>query len=175
MDNQFRPQGVTTPAKWDIGAHELKSPALIAAASPSTLSLGNQSINTSATQVITLGGRGAQGSVTFVSASFGSIGILGLDFGNQTGNVPSIVTLSNSGTAPLVINSASVTNVLGAAFSMPAGAANDTCSGKTIAVGATCTVTIQFNGPLGNSLRTAVLSITDNGTGSPQTLAVRGN
>lgn len=175
VDNQFRPQGVTTPAKWDIGAHELKSPALIAAASPSTLSLGNQSINTSATQVITLGGRGAQGSVTFVSASFGSIGILGLDFGNQTGNVPSIVTLSNSGTAPLVINSASVTNVLGAAFSMPAGAANDTCSGKTIAVGATCTVTIQFNGPLGNSLRTAVLSITDNGTGSPQTLAVRGN
>jgi len=99
------------------------------------------------------------------------LGVRTLAFGNQTGAVSSTVTLRNSGTAPINFTSATVGNVIGTAFSKTA----DTCSGATVPVGSTCTVTVQFVGPAGNSVRVGSLTMVDNATGSPQVLGLSGN
>ncbi|MGA7178364.1 MAG: Ig-like domain-containing protein [Thiobacillaceae bacterium] len=94
-----------------------------------------------------------------------------LSFGNRNGSVSDTVTLTIGGTASVTFGTATVTNGTGTAFSKGA----DSCSGNTFAVGATCTITVNFNGPTGNSARTGTLTVPHNGTGSPATLALTGS
>ena len=95
-----------------------------------------------------------------------------LAFGNRTGNVTDTVTLTMGGTQDAVFGTASVTNTLGSAFSIT----GDTCSGTTKAPGTTCTITINFNGPGGNSGRAGTLSLPYTGpSGSPATLGLTGS
>ena len=138
------------------------------------------SINDNATpspQQVSLSGTGTvlQGTVSFDSATFGTLqtvfGVRTLAFGNQSGAVSSTVTLRNSGTAPINFTSATVGNLIGTAFSKT----DDTCSGTTVAVGGTCSITVQFVGPAGNSARLGSLTMVDNATGSPQLLGLSGN
>jgi hypothetical protein len=111
-----------------------------------------------------------QGTVTFTSASFGTLSGGTLAFGNlANGNYSSTVTLTIGGAAPVTFGTLTVTNSSGSGFTKGA----DTCSGQTVAVGGTCTVTINFNGNA-NSQKTGTLTVPDNGAGNPQTLALTG-
>ncbi len=75
------------------------------------------------------------------------------------------VTLSNPGTAPLTISAIGITGSGAAAFTQ-----TNNC-GKSLPVNATCTITLSF-APTTATEFAAMLSITDNATGSPQVVSL---
>ncbi len=77
------------------------------------------------------------------------------------------VTLTNSGTSTLALTSFTILGTNSGDFSQ-----TNTC-GTTLAPGASCTISVTFT-PLAKNARTASLSIADNATGSPQTVALSG-
>jgi hypothetical protein len=118
---------------------------------------------------------GVQGA-EFTSATLGTLSFVTnqrtLAFGNLSGAQTSVVTVTVVGpSAVTFISPATVSNGTGTAFSKGA----DTCSGMTVAAGGTCTITINFAAPSGNSSRTGTLSVPDNTTGSPQSLSLTGS
>jgi hypothetical protein len=91
---------------------------------------------------------------------------LSLAFGSQTVGTTSSqqpVTLSNTGDAPLQIQS--ITASIGFA-------ATNSC-GTSLAPGASCTLLITFS-PVAAGSQSGTLSISDNAAGSPQTVALSG-
>jgi hypothetical protein len=93
-----------------------------------------------------------------------------LAFGNQSVGAASAVqtvTLSNTGNAALSITSLTVKGTNGSSFAQA-----NTC-GSSVAAGATCTVSVKF-APSATGSSTASLSITDNASGSPQTVSLSG-
>jgi Abnormal spindle-like microcephaly-assoc'd, ASPM-SPD-2-Hydin len=116
-------------------------------------------------QTVALTGAGTAPAVTLNPTSLG--------FGNQLINTTSAAqtgTLTNSGTAPLAINSISITGTNSGDF-----AQTNTCplSPSTLAAGGSCTISVTFT-PSATGSRTASLSISDNAAGSPQTVALTG-
>ena len=92
-----------------------------------------------------------------------------LTFASQLVAVPSstqAVTLTNNGPGNVVVSSVSITGTNGGDFSQ-----TNTCG--TVAQGNTCTITVTFN-PTATGSRTASVSITDNATGSPQSIPLTG-
>ena len=90
-----------------------------------------------------------------------------LTFASQTVGTTSAaqtVTVSNTGSAALTISSISASGDF---------AETNTCGGS-VAVGANCTVSITFT-PTASGTRTGTLSITDNVSGSPQTVTLSGS
>jgi Beta-propeller repeat/Abnormal spindle-like microcephaly-assoc'd, ASPM-SPD-2-Hydin len=87
---------------------------------------------------------------------------------------PQTVTLKNTGGTTLNITAAPA--ISGANASDFAVAAGTTCTnGSTVAANATCVINITFTPPAGASgSRSATLTIADNATGSPQTVAITG-
>ncbi|MEK7752986.1 MAG: SBBP repeat-containing protein, partial [Acidobacteriota bacterium] len=95
-----------------------------------------------------------------------------LSFGNQnvgTTSASKTVTLTNSGTAPLVITTVTLTGAKPGDFNKT----GDTCAGATIAAGNTCTMTVTF-APTALGSRSAALSVTDNAPDSPQSVPLSG-
>jgi hypothetical protein len=93
-----------------------------------------------------------------------------LAFGSQSVGTTSpaqTVSLSNTGGAALSISSIAVTGTNASDF-----AQTNTC-GSTVAAGANCTISVTFK-PSASGTRTASLSITDNASGSPQTVSLSG-
>jgi hypothetical protein len=92
-----------------------------------------------------------------------------LNFGTQTvgATASQTITVTNSGTAALSISSVQ----LGGTNSTDFTETNNCIS--SVAPNATCTITVTFD-PAATGSRTALLSITDNATGSPQTVALSG-
>jgi hypothetical protein len=89
-----------------------------------------------------------------------------LTFGTQLRNTtspPQTVTLTNTGTASLSITSIRT----GADFSQ-----TNNCPSSVLA-GATCTINVSFT-PAANGTYTSSLAVTDNATGSPQTVSLSG-
>ena len=84
-----------------------------------------------------------------------------------TTSAPQSITVTNSGSASLFINSAAVPNTLD--FTE----VNDGCSGLTLAPGASCGVAITF-APTGSGTRSAAFTVTDNAANSPQTVPISG-
>ena len=78
-----------------------------------------------------------------------------------------MVSVTNSGTASLFINSAAVPNTLD--FTV----VGDGCSGLTLAVGTSCTMSIAFN-PQNVGTRSAALVVTDNAPNGPQRASLTG-
>ncbi len=78
-----------------------------------------------------------------------------------------VLTIANTGSAPLKVTSANLNGANAADFSITA----NTCA--TIAADATCTITISF-APSGAGARTATLTIADNAPGSPQKIPLNG-
>jgi hypothetical protein len=72
-------------------------------------------------------------------------------------------TLSNTGTAPLTISGITITGDF---------AETNTC-GTTLAVGATCTINVTFT-PATIGTRSGSVTVTDNASGSPQTVSLTG-
>jgi len=91
--------------------------------------------------------------------------------GNLSGQQSSIVTITvNNG--PVSFTSANVTNSNGgSAFSKTVG--GDTCSGHTVPADYLHR-DLGFTAPTGRTNRSGTLTVTDNATGSPQTLRLSG-
>ncbi|HET8910464.1 MAG TPA: choice-of-anchor D domain-containing protein [Ktedonobacteraceae bacterium] len=93
-----------------------------------------------------------------------------LSFGNQnvtTTSTAQTVTLSNTGNASLSISGISVTGSNASDF-----AQTNSCP-ASLAANANCTISVTFT-PSSTNARSANLSITDNASGSPQTVALSG-
>src|SRR6202043_2278965 len=89
-----------------------------------------------------------------------------LTFGNQNVNTTSAaqtVTLTNSGTAALTITSI----VASAPY-----AQTNTCP-ASVAAGANCSINVTFT-PTVTGSQPGTITVTDNATGSPQTVALSG-
>ena len=103
------------------------------------------------------------GTVTQLSAT-------GVNFGDQkvgTSSASVPVKLTNEGSVPLSITQISISGVNQTDFSQ----ANN--CGKGIAAGATCSISVSFT-PLATGVRTAAVSVSDNGGASPQTVSLTG-
>ncbi|PYU91478.1 MAG: hypothetical protein DMG25_14595, partial [Acidobacteria bacterium] len=84
-----------------------------------------------------------------------------------TTSAPQRVTLSNTGSGPLLINSIATSGGNSGDF-----AQTNNC-GSSLAAGASCTINVTFS-PTGLLLRSSTLAITDNASGSPQTVSLTG-
>ena len=93
-----------------------------------------------------------------------------VDFGNQavgTTSSAQTITLTNSGSASLTLDSITLTGSNGTDF-----AQTNNC-GATVAAGSSCTITATF-APKVAAARSAAISISDNTPGSPQTVPLSG-
>jgi hypothetical protein len=136
-----------------------------AAAGSRSASLVITDNGTGSPQAVTLSGTGAVPAVGLSPAT--------LSFGNQTVNTTSAAqgtTLTNNGPGALTITSIGITGTNAGDY-----AQTNTCplSPATLAVAGTCTISVTFK-PTASGSRTASVSITDNGTGSPQTVGLSG-
>ncbi len=77
------------------------------------------------------------------------------------------VTAKNTGTAPFTLSSVTVTGASPGDYSQ-----TNNC-GSSVAVNASCTISVVFK-PTAAGTRTASLTLTDNATGSPQTVPLTG-
>jgi hypothetical protein len=105
-------------------------------------------------------GTGVQGTVSFTASSPGTLLTNAngrtLEFGNRTGIVPSTMTIANTGTAPVTYGLATVSNLVGTAFSL----GTNNCTGTTRNPGQTCQIQVIFNAGLaGDNPRTGTLSV----------------
>jgi hypothetical protein len=93
-----------------------------------------------------------------------------LAFGNQTVNTTSAtqtLTLSNAGTAALSISSIAISGA------NPADFAETNNCGSSLAAGASCAIQVSFT-PASVASFSASVAITDNATGSPQSVSLTG-
>jgi hypothetical protein len=118
---------------------------------------------TGSPQTVSLSGTGTAPIVSLSPAS--------LAFGNvpaDTTSTSQVVTLSNTGNAALSLTSSTFTGTNASDF-----AKTETC-GSSVGAGAKCTIVVMFT-PSASGSRTAALSISDNATGSPQTVPLSGS
>jgi hypothetical protein len=93
-----------------------------------------------------------------------------LNFANQpvgTKSLSKTITLSNKGDVTVSISGISITGTNASDF-----AQSNTC-GNRVAAGASCFITVTFT-PSAKGSRSAAVSVSDNGGGSPQKVALRG-
>src|SRR5437773_1514294 len=98
------------------------------------------------------------------AASTVSLSPTSLTFANQTVGATSaakVVTLSNSGSAALSISGIAIAGTNSADFTQ-----THTCL-SSLAAGTSCTISVTFK-PAATGTRSASVSVTDNGSGSPQ-------
>jgi hypothetical protein len=113
-------------------------------------------------QMVALTGTGVAPVVTLGGSS--------ISFGNQIVGMSSavqMVTLSNTGTATLTISSIAITGTNSGDFSQ-----TNTC-GASVAAGANCSISVTFK-PTATGSRAASVTITDNASGSPQSVSLTG-
>jgi phospholipase C len=115
-------------------------------------------------QTVALSGTGTAGTPA-VSLSPASLTFAAQVAG--TSSATQMITLTNTGTGTLNLTSISVTGANPSDF-----AQTNTC-GTSVAAGANCTISVTFT-PTGKNTRTASVSISDNATGSPQTVDLTG-
>jgi hypothetical protein len=97
----------------------------------------------------------------------------GVSFGGQlalTQGVARAVTVTNGGTAPLAVFRAGLAGVAAADFPITA----DGCSGRSLASGASCAVSLAFR-PLGFGVRQARLGFATNATGTASSVLLTGS
>jgi len=134
------------------------APAALGARS-ATLSIASNAVNGLA--VLSLSGTGAAAATPAVTLT-----PVTLDFGNQTigiASTPRVITLANSGSAPLALSSI----VASGAF-----AVTHTC-GAMLAAAASCTLSTTFTPALAGAA-TGSVAIASNAAGSPNVVALTG-
>ena len=95
-----------------------------------------------------------------------------LPFGSEnmgTTSAPLTVTLTNTGTANLILSTVTVGGTNSGDFAK----STDSCTGATVTSLRTCTVDVTFT-PSATGSRAGTLSFTDNASNSPQTLGLTG-
>jgi hypothetical protein len=103
-------------------------------------------------------GGGAQGTATFSAGSFNNVG---------EGTTSQLAIVATVATAPVSFDTATLTG--STAFTI----VSNGCTGTTVAVGSTCTITVQY-APTTFTTNNGVLHIADNAVGSPQPVALTG-
>jgi hypothetical protein len=94
----------------------------------------------------------------------------GVNFGTQpvgTKSLAKTITLTNKVSVAVSISGISITGTNASDF-----APSNTC-GKSVAAGASCFIKVTF-APSATGTRTAQVSISDNGGGSPQKVSLKG-
>src|SRR4051812_3527980 len=86
-----------------------------------------------------------------------------------TTSAPQSITISNTGNAPLFVNSAATRGANPLDFTE----VSDGCSGLPLAVGTSCSVSIPFP-PTASGARSATFTLPDNAPNSPQTVPISG-
>lgn len=123
-----------------------------------------------AEQVVKLIGAGIApapvASLAPLSLAFGSV-IVGASSGSQS------VTFTNIGSTALSLSSIGLSGSNAADFTIPAAGTSCPLSGGSLAIGANCTVAVQFT-PQTVGSKNASLSFTDNAGGSPQQVSLSG-
>ncbi len=105
-------------------------------------------------------------SVSVSGSPTTTLSVPSISFGDQvvgTASDGQVITLSNTGSAAL--------RIVGIAVALPFSQTN-TCD-SSLAAGATCTINVTF-APTAEGDFSGNVSITDNATGSPQTIALGG-
>jgi len=119
---------------------------------------------TTSPQSIALSGTGvaptAPVTLSATSLSFGAVKV-------GSASASQSVTMTNTGTAALLISSIALTGADASSFVFA-----NTC-GTSLAIAASCTIHGHF-APAAAGTRTAAITITDSATGSPQTIALSG-
>ncbi len=95
-----------------------------------------------------------------------------LDFGMQpvgASGAPQSVIITNTGTAPLIFSSVTLTGVKAVHYAI----ASNTCSGAGVAPGATCAIGVRF-APTSIGSQSAGLQFAHNANGSPQSVNLNG-
>jgi len=143
------------------------TPAATGALSGTLTFTDNNNNVTGSTQTVNLSGTGG-GPVVSLSAP-------SLSFGNQplsTTSAAQTETVTNTGTANLSISTVTVGGTDASDFAKSA----DTCTGATVTLNGTCTVSVTFT-PAATGTRNATLTFTDNNNsvaGSTQAVALSG-
>src|SRR5689334_8157694 len=86
-----------------------------------------------------------------------------------TTSAPQSITVTNTGSANLFVNSAATRGANPLDFTQ----VSDGCSGLTLAAGSSCSVAITFS-PTATGARSASFILTDNAASSPQTVPITG-
>jgi hypothetical protein len=121
--------------------------------------------DTAGTQTVGLSGAG-------VTAPGFSPSVPTIPFGNQQKTVKSTaqsVMVMNNGSAGLAVSAAGVSGANAGDFAISA----NSCSGATVAVNTTCSVSVTFT-PSTTGAETASLQFTDNSPSSPQSIGLTG-
>ncbi len=121
----------------------------------------------SSPQTVSLSG---SGTGPFASLSPTSYTFTAQNINSSPSSAQLVSTLSNSGTASMTISGITSSD---AEFVLAAGSGQCTYSGQTLAAGASCKIYATF-APTAEGLRTSVVSVADNATGSPQTVTLNG-
>ncbi len=117
---------------------------------------------TGSPQIVPLTGVGIAASAAFAPAS--------LTFADQvvgTSSTAGVVVLTNSGSAPLTVNSITLSGANLGDYSQ-----TNNC-GVSVAAGASCSISTIFT-PMASGIRTASLSVSDSASGSPQSVPLMG-
>ena len=118
------------------------------------------------TQTVTVSGTGTASTALPVTLSPTSLTFASTFLGSAT--AAQLVTIKNTGTSALTLTSETITGANATSFLKSA-----TTCGTSLAVAATCTVSVRFK-PIVAGALTASLSIADRATGSPQSVTLSG-
>ncbi len=171
---------VTLPTPFSLGSVQITGYRFTLAGNEFQLDIAITRSDSFNSQVVILGTAGSTYSSPWGVAAGGwtntassgpvvSLSSANLNLGTQSvgARVSQTITVTNSGNAPLTLSSVQVGGTNAADFSAANG-----CTGSIAAAG-NCVITATFT-PSAAGTRSATLSIADNATGSPQTLALVG-
>jgi hypothetical protein len=113
------------------------------------------------------GGGGTPPPTTAPIVSLSASGVTFTSQGVGTTSTAQSVTLSNTGNAVLDISSITLTGTNAGDFT------KTTTCGSTLAAGSNCAISAQF-APTATGTRNATITVTDNASGSPHTIALMG-
>jgi hypothetical protein len=126
---------------------------------------------TGSPQTVTLIGTGAGGTAT-VTVTPSSLTYSAQTVGTTSG--AQSVTVSNTGSTAVNFAGFSIIGANSSDFALGSGAGAGTCNPSgSLGANASCTISVTFT-PTATGARSATLSITDNATGSPQSVSLNG-
>jgi collagen type VII alpha len=139
---------------------------------------GSDYLSATVTPLSSNGSIAGDGSVSITYFVTGSVSVtpspVGFDQTVVGNSSTQTLTVSNTGSGddqPVTFAQANVTGGAASDYSLPGG--QDTCSGQTLANGATCSIQVQFS-PTTDSNRTATLNLPSNATNGTVTAQLSG-
>lgn len=173
---------ISSGTEFTINGGTCAASGTVAAGSSCTISVGftpSAAGARSANLIVTHNAAGGQSTTSLSGTGVALTPVIGvspttLSFSQTvaTTSADQTVTVSNTGTAPLVISTLTLGGAQAAEFQISAGG---TCSvGGSVAVSSSCTIKLAFT-PSATGARNASLTITHNASGSPSAVTLNGS